>query len=211
MALGPAAALAEGPPGRASSPAENRPAAALASADDREPGSTSRRPSAAPVGPAGLGTRALAGPLPRTTAAMLELDWLHRATNPIGPMLRAAMRWVAADANRCAYSLAAAEFDLRRAGADDRWLEDLKAGPDRWPAGDRPALAFARQMTVNAKAVTDAQVAALREAYGEEKLVAMVLLLAHANFQDGSSCRWASSPRRAVRSRRSTAGSPARR
>src|SRR3954451_10102102 len=41
--------------------------------------------------------------LPRTTAAMLELDRLHRTRNPIGPVLRGAMRWVAADANRCEY------------------------------------------------------------------------------------------------------------
>ena len=39
-------------------------------------------------------------------------------------------------------------------------------------------------MTVDAGAVTDGQVTRLRKAYGEEKLVAMVLLLAAANFQD---------------------------
>ncbi|MFO0890891.1 MAG: hypothetical protein U0790_17330 [Isosphaeraceae bacterium] len=128
--------------------------------------------------------RALARGLPRTTAAMLELDWLHRARNPIGPVLRGEMRWVAADANRCAYSKAAAEADLRHAGVDVRGIAALRAGPERWPAEDRAALIFARQMTVNAAAVTDAQVASLRESYGEEKLVAMVLLLAYSNFQD---------------------------
>ena len=39
-------------------------------------------------------------------------------------------------------------------------------------------------MTLDAGSVTDLQVAGLRKAYGEEKLVAMVLLLAAANFQD---------------------------
>ena len=61
---------------------------------------------------------------------------------------------------------------------------DLKRGPDRWPAEERAALAFARQMTLDAGSVTDAEVAELRRTYGEEKLVAMVLLLAYSNFQD---------------------------
>ena len=122
--------------------------------------------------------------LPRTTAAMLELDWLHRAQNPVGPSLRGKMRWVAADANRCEYAKAFAEADLRRAGLNDDQIADLKGGPSRWPADERAALEFARGMTVNASAVTDDQVARLRESYGEEKLVAMVQLLAAANFQD---------------------------
>ncbi len=43
--------------------------------------------------------RMLAGELPHTTAALLELDLAHRAKSPIPPQLRAAMRWVAANAN----------------------------------------------------------------------------------------------------------------
>src|SRR5207253_11455098 len=60
--------------------------------------------------------RALAATLPETTAALLELDYLHRARNPLDPRLRAKLRWVAARANRCAYSEACARGDLRRAG-----------------------------------------------------------------------------------------------
>jgi hypothetical protein len=56
--------------------------------------------------------------LPRTTAAMLDLDWRHRTRNPIGPVLWGKMRWVAADANHCEYARATAEADLRRAGLD---------------------------------------------------------------------------------------------
>jgi alkylhydroperoxidase family enzyme len=122
--------------------------------------------------------------LPRTTASMLELDWLHRTQNEIGPVLRGEMRWVAADANRCEYARATAEADLRRAGLSYERIAALKAGPDRWQADERAALEFASLMTLDAGAVTDAQVAGLRERYGEEKLVAMVLLLAAANFQD---------------------------
>jgi len=43
--------------------------------------------------------RALAGSLPRTTAAMLDLDRIHRTKSPLGPLLRGKMRWVAARAN----------------------------------------------------------------------------------------------------------------
>jgi alkylhydroperoxidase family enzyme len=122
--------------------------------------------------------------LPRTTVAMLELDWLHRTRNAIGPVLRGQMRWVAADANRCDYARATAEADLRREGLGDARIAALKGGPDAWPADERSALEFALHMTLDAGAVTDAEVAALLKAYGEEKLVAMVLLLAAANFQD---------------------------
>ena len=122
--------------------------------------------------------------LPRTTAAMLELDWLHRTQNEIGPVLRGKMRRVAADANRCEYARATAEADLRRAGLGDEPIANLKGGPNRWPPAEREALEFARDMTLDAGSVTDLQVAGLRKAYGEEKLVAMVLLLAAANFQD---------------------------
>src|SRR5207249_10562936 len=63
--------------------------------------------------------RALAAALPRTTAAMLELDFLQRAKNPLEPKLRGMMRWTAAHANHCAYSEAQAIADLRRAGMDE--------------------------------------------------------------------------------------------
>src|ERR1700677_1289221 len=48
--------------------------------------------------------QALAGTMPRTTAAFLHLDQVHRAGSPIDAKLRALMRWVAARANQCAYS-----------------------------------------------------------------------------------------------------------
>jgi alkylhydroperoxidase family enzyme len=126
--------------------------------------------------------RATARALPRSTAAMLTLDRLHRTKSPLGPRLRGKMRWVAADANRCEYARATADADLRNAGVSPAELADLKAGS--WPQAERDALGFAAQMTVDASLVTDTQVAALKSSYGDEKLVAMVLLLASANFQD---------------------------
>lgn len=128
--------------------------------------------------------RATVRDLPRTTAAMLDLDRIHRTKSPLGPSLRGKMRWVAADANRCEYTRATAEADLRRAGVSDAEIADLKAGPGRWSRSERDALGFAAQMTTDASYVTNDEVADLKAAYGEEKLVAMVLLLAAANFQD---------------------------
>src|SRR5205823_2500755 len=52
------------------------------------------------------------------------------------------------------------------------------------PADTRAALAFARKLTLAAHAVTDEEVARLIELYGEKQVVAMVLLLAYAHFQD---------------------------
>jgi len=49
--------------------------------------------------------KAVATRLPRTAAAMLELDLAQRIKSPLDPSLRAKMRWVIAHANRCAYSL----------------------------------------------------------------------------------------------------------
>src|SRR5262249_32840166 len=66
---------------------------------------------------------ALAPSLPGTTAAMLELDHLHRAGSPLSPRLRGLMRWTAAHANRCAYTQAQALADLRRAGVDSATLD----------------------------------------------------------------------------------------
>ena len=94
------------------------------------------------------------------------------------------MRWVAARANRCAYSMAYAEADLKRAGLDEAGLRSLRGNHDDLPEPERAALDFAHRMTVDASEVGDAEVARLIARYGESKVVAMVLLLAYANFQD---------------------------
>jgi hypothetical protein len=77
-----------------------------------------------------------------------------------------------------------AEADLRRAGLDEAGLRSLKGNHADLPEPERAALDFAHQMTVDAAEVTDAEVAHLIVRYGEQKVVAMVLLLAYANFQD---------------------------
>ena len=64
--------------------------------------------------------RMLSRSLPKTTAALLELDLAQRTRSPLEPKLRAAMRWVAAHANECKYGEAYAAFDARRAGLERR-------------------------------------------------------------------------------------------
>ncbi len=128
--------------------------------------------------------RALARSLPRTTAAMLELDRLQRTQSALGPLLRGKMRWIAADANQCDYSRATAAADLQQAGLNPTQIKALAGDLSTLPVPERAALAFARKMTTSADTVTDGEVAYLRSHYGEKKLAAMVLLLAYANFQD---------------------------
>ena len=129
--------------------------------------------------------RALAHSLPGTAAAMLDLDSKHRARSPIDPALRGMIRLVAADVNRSPYGLAYAEADLRRAGIGDEVIRALNSGDlSALPDAERAALTFARKMTASADTVSDAEVARLLADFGERKVVAMVLLLAYANFQD---------------------------
>lgn len=128
--------------------------------------------------------RMLADSLPRTTAAMLELDALHRAHSPLGAVLAGKVRWTVAQANRCAYSVAYAEADLRRAGLDEPALASLADETAELPENDRLVRRFARRLTLEADTLTDDEVASVRDLLGEADLVALVLLVAHANFQD---------------------------
>jgi AhpD family alkylhydroperoxidase len=128
--------------------------------------------------------RAFAHSLPRTTAAMLDLDYRHRTRSPLDPVLRAQIRWVAADANKCPYALAYAEADLRRLGASEAEIQRLAGDWSTFPEEIRLVLEWARTMTLEADKATDSEVARILELYGEQKLTAMVLLLAYANFQD---------------------------
>lgn len=127
--------------------------------------------------------RILADHQPLTTARMLELDALHRSGDRLDARLRAVARWAAADANRSPYGKAMASADLARAGGHP---EDLPHAGDkgRLAAVDRLAAAFARNMMLDAAAVTDAEVAKLIELLGEERMMALVALVAHASFQD---------------------------
>jgi alkylhydroperoxidase family enzyme len=128
--------------------------------------------------------RVLAGPLPLTTTRMLELDALHRGGDRLDARLRALARWAAADANGCEYAKTVAAADFARTGASAGELAELVRHPERLPALDRAAVAFARKMMREAHAIPDAEVKQLIELAGEERVVALVALLAHASFQD---------------------------
>jgi hypothetical protein len=127
--------------------------------------------------------RVLAEPLPRTTAAMLELDAVHRAKNPLGPVVSGKLRWWAADALGCDYAKEYAEADLRRAGLADDELKALAGDPRELSRNDRLLREFARKMSLSAVSVTDAEVAELIRRFGPEKVVGAVHTLAHVNFQ----------------------------
>ncbi len=128
--------------------------------------------------------RAVATHLPRTAAAMLQLDLAQRTRSPFDPILRGKLRWVIAHANHCAYSEAYAIADLKRAGLDSAGLEALTGESSSWPEADREPLEFARLLTVAAPTIPDELFEKLRTRFGEKQVAAMVLLAAYGNFQD---------------------------
>lgn len=128
--------------------------------------------------------RAVAGRLPRTTAAMLQLDFAQRTKSPVEPTLRAKMRWVIAHANRCEYTQADALADLRRGGGTDADIQALTGPSSLWPEADREPLEFAKLLTVAAPTIPDSLFESLRQRFGDKPVAAMVLLAAYGNFQD---------------------------
>jgi alkylhydroperoxidase family enzyme len=134
--------------------------------------------------PLPIWARAVAVQLPRTAAAMLETDLAHRTKSPLPPDLRAKMRWVVADANRCDYSKAYAVADLLRAGGTDETVKNLTGAPADWRAEDREPLEFARLLSVDAPSIKDESFARLRDRFGDKGVASMVLLAAFGNFQD---------------------------
>ena len=126
--------------------------------------------------------RVLTGPLPKTTARMLELDYMHRAKNPLGPELAGLLQWEVADALGSKFGKATAEADLRRANP----LRQLgKPGDKNALAPDvRVAVAFARKLTLEGSAITDDEFATLLRLHGPEKVTAIVHTVAYANFQN---------------------------
>jgi alkylhydroperoxidase family enzyme len=124
-----------------------------------------------------------AKPLPKTTAAMLNLDYVHRAKNPLGPILAGRLHWAAADALDCEYARRYARADLVRAGIK---TNDLKTFMDvkKLPAKEQAAVAFARKLTTAAYTVTDEEVAYLIKEFGAEQVVAMVHTVAWSNFRN---------------------------
>jgi alkylhydroperoxidase family enzyme len=128
--------------------------------------------------------RALAATLPKTTAYLLELDDLQRTRSPLDPKLRGKLRWVAAHANRCEYSMRYAAFDLHRHGVTEPEVKALAGDLGNLNSRERLALHFVRKLTQAANTISDEEFAKLLDTFGEEDVMAMVALGAYANFQD---------------------------
>jgi alkylhydroperoxidase family enzyme len=128
--------------------------------------------------------KVFAGPLPRTTAAMLELDWLQRTKSTLDPKLRVKVRWAAARANRCAYSEQTALADLRRAGGSNDETKNLTDSLEKLSDRERLAIRFATNLTKRGSSITDKEFEQVRNEFGDPNTVAIVLGVAYANFQD---------------------------
>lgn len=129
--------------------------------------------------------RQLAPQLPKSTAALLQLDYAHREASPLPVKLRAAMRYVAAHANSSPYAQSVALEDLKRRGIGEDLIAGLNASDySQWSPSEQAALEFARKMTVASETVTDEEFARLVADFGDKHAACMVLLMAYSNFQD---------------------------
>jgi alkylhydroperoxidase family enzyme len=122
--------------------------------------------------------RVLSRSMPKTTAKMLELDYLHREKNPLGPVLAARIRGVVATALGSTYGDHTALADLRRAGVNDK---ELFVGVN-FSEAELAAFGFAKKLTEEGHAITDREFADLLKHYGPEKVTAIVHTVAYANF-----------------------------
>jgi alkylhydroperoxidase family enzyme len=127
--------------------------------------------------------RVLIGPLPKTTAKMLELDYLQRAKNPLGSELAGLIQWTVADTLGTKFGKATAEADLLRAGVPAKYLANIGNNPGLAPEV-RVAAAFARKLTAEGYAITDEEFAALLKLFGPEKVTAIVHTVAYSNFHN---------------------------
>src|SRR5262249_52514989 len=71
-----------------------------------------------------------------------------------------------------------------RAGVEPHILNSLTGDQKNLSQSERAAVEFSRKMTSAAYSVTDEEVADLIKSHGEKQVVAIVQLLAFANFQD---------------------------
>jgi hypothetical protein len=126
--------------------------------------------------------RTLAGPLPKTTAAMLDLDRLHRAEHPLGPVLSAKLRWLAADAIGCEYARKYAEFDLKQAKVPSADIKTFVKGTDKPTEDEARLFKLTRKLAKAAYTVTDEEFAAVLKAYGPDKACAVVHTAAYCGF-----------------------------
>ncbi len=121
--------------------------------------------------------------MPRTAAAMIELDAAFRNTNAIDPALRAKLRWIVAHANQCIYGEKLALADLRRADKGAT-LSEFTGPATQWPASEADVFQFVKLLSTAAPTIPDSLFEKVRAKHGDRGVAAIVLLTAYANFQD---------------------------
>ena len=122
--------------------------------------------------------------MPRTAAAMLELDTAFRTQGPLDAALRAKLRWIIAHANQSSYGEALALLDFRNAAGPKASTAEFTGAPEKWPENLKDDFEFVRTLTLAAPSLTDSLFEKMRVKHGEKGVAAMVLLTAYGNFQD---------------------------
>ncbi len=122
--------------------------------------------------------------MPRTAAAMIELDYAFRTAGPLDPALRSSLRWIIAHANHSPYGEALAVADLRSVAGEKIDIARLQGGPATWPSDSAKEFEFVRLLTIAAPTIPDSLFEQLRQKHGDRGVAAMVLLTAYSNFQD---------------------------
>jgi alkylhydroperoxidase family enzyme len=126
----------------------------------------------------------LARTLPRTTAAMLELDFTYRTRSPLDLKLAALVRWSVSRANHCEYGMAYALADLKAAQVEDGEINRLRGDRHGLPEETRSLLSFVDRLSIAAQTITDEEVSSLITRYGEKQVVGIVFSVAYWNFFD---------------------------
>ncbi len=129
--------------------------------------------------------RALAGTLPQTTAAMLELDYLYRTTPQFSPTERALIRLSAARINHSGYGISMAKSELISEGKTPIEIESLANGDTNLLSeNDKQLVSFVEQLSSRGADLRDEQYHSVANRLGDDRMVGLVLLTAYANFQD---------------------------
>lgn len=122
--------------------------------------------------------------MPRTAAAMLELDNAFRSQGPLDAALRAKLRWIIAHANQSDYGEALALLDFRNAAGPSASIAEFTGPTEKWPDNLKGEFEFVRTLTLAAPTLTDTLFEKMQVRHGEQGVAAMVLLTAYGNFQD---------------------------
>jgi alkylhydroperoxidase family enzyme len=134
------------------------------------------------------------GPLPQWVrllatfpeAGKARILSLHAARDEgsLDRTLRAQIAWIAARQDRAWYALGHARRRLRELGQSDDAIFALDGPSGGFDAGRRAVFNLARKLTVDPALVTDADVAAVREHFGDRETAEVVYFVTVAAFFD---------------------------